>query len=293
MHKVLHSNLVVIVLLAVATPVVAQPKCPWLVLPPIPSLPHAQRSGMAPVNGMHMWYAVFGHGKPVILVHGGLANANWWGLQVPALVKQHYRVIVLDSRGQGHSTRGNAAMSYHLMATDVLGLMDYLHIHKAALVGWSDGAIIGLDIAVHNPDRLTKLFAFGANSQPSGMKDSSERTAAQNAVVAEYSRLMKSGYEKMSPTPGNFITFHPEMTHLWKTEPNFTSAQLQSIRVPTWIVDGDHDEIIKRSDADYLFSEIPGAEELILPGVSHFAFLQNPGESNAAILHFLKWQPEK
>ncbi len=142
----------------------------WQVLPPTPTLPKAAVSGYAPVDDIRIWYAEFGHGAPVILLHGGLANADYWGNQVRAL-EGRYRVIVMDSRGHGRSTRNAKPFGYDLMAQDVLGLMGYLHIPKAAIVGWSDGAIIGLDLAIHHPDRLTKLFAFAANSDPSGVKD--------------------------------------------------------------------------------------------------------------------------
>src|SRR5579872_3344818 len=131
----------------------------WMTLPPTPVLPPASTSGYAPVNGIRVWYATFGSGEPVILLHGGLANANYWGLQVRALAP-HYRVIVMDSRGHGRSSRDTRPFGYDLMADDVIGLMDYLGIPKAAIVGWSDGAIIGLDIAQRHPQRLTKLFAF-------------------------------------------------------------------------------------------------------------------------------------
>ena len=80
---------------------------------------------------------------------------------------------MLDSRGHGRSTRTETPIGYDLMASDVLALMDK-RIPKAALVGWSDGAIIGLDIAIHHPERLTRLFAFAANSDPSGVKDVSQ-----------------------------------------------------------------------------------------------------------------------
>lgn len=152
----------------------------WEQLPPTPDLPKPERSGTVAVNGIRIWYAVFGHGSPVILVHGGFGNSNYWGLQIPVLARQH-EVIALDSRGHGRSTRTSEPITYHLMATDVLALMDALHIPNAALVGWSDGAIIGLDIAIHHPERLTKLFAFGANSDTSGAKD-----ASKNAVYRSY-----------------------------------------------------------------------------------------------------------
>src|SRR5579862_4344552 len=106
----------------------------WLTLPPTPSLPQAAQSGTAPVNGIKIWYAVFGQGEPVILLHGGLANADYWGHQVRAL-QPHYRVVVMDSRGHGRSTRDARPYGYDLMADDVVGLMDFLKIDKAAIVG--------------------------------------------------------------------------------------------------------------------------------------------------------------
>ena len=78
---------------------------PWMVLPPTPTLPKADVSGTAPVNGIKIWYAEFGQGEPVLFVHGGLANSNYFGNQVRALVAAHYKVIVMDSRGHGRSSR--------------------------------------------------------------------------------------------------------------------------------------------------------------------------------------------
>ncbi|MFZ0729058.1 MAG: alpha/beta fold hydrolase, partial [Methylovirgula sp.] len=163
-----RSLVVILVVFAFGQPASAAPQ--WLTLPPTPTLPKALQSGLAPVNGIKIWYAVFGHGRPVLLLHGGLANSDYWGNQVRALEKR-YRVVVMDSRGHGRSTRDEQPYSYDLMASDVLGLMDHLKIKEAAIVGWSDGAIIGLDIAMHHPARVSKLFAFAANSDPSGVAD--------------------------------------------------------------------------------------------------------------------------
>ena len=90
-------------LLAVVAPVFAAEPL-WLQLPPTPHLPKPAAEGFAPVNGIKLHYESFGRGEPVILLHGGLANVNYWGNQVPELAK-HYRVIVMDSRGHGRSTR--------------------------------------------------------------------------------------------------------------------------------------------------------------------------------------------
>jgi len=270
----------VAILLALFTgSAVAQPQ--WLTLPPTPSLPPALHSGMAPVNGIKIWYAEFGQGEPVILLHGGLANANYWGEQIPTLAA-HYRVIVMDSRGHGRSTRNAQPFGYDLMASDVIGLMDFLHIRKAAIIGWSDGAILGLDIAIHHPERLTKVFAFAANSDPSGVSD-----IVHSPVFIAYIARAQKEYEALSPTPREYAAFCSQIEKMWATQPNFTAAQLEAISVPVWIVDADHDEAIKRENTEFMAAHIPGAGLLLQPEVSHFSFIQDPQQFNADVLHFL------
>ncbi len=270
------------VLLAVASPVHAA--SPWLVLPPTPQLPKAEQSGYAPVNGIKIWYATFGHGAPVILLHGGLANANYWGKQVAAL-EPHYRVIVMDSRGHGRSTRDARPFGYDLMATDVVGLMDQLKISKAAIVGWSDGAIIGLDIAIHHPERLDGLFAFAANSNPSGVKD-----VNKSPVFTAFIQRASKEYETLSPTPREYQSFLAQITKMWNTQP-FFDAELGHIHLSVVIADADHDEAIKRENTLFMADHIPNAELLLLPGVSHFGFIQDPEQFTFAIEHFLERLP--
>jgi len=257
----------------------AQPQ--WLTLPPTPSLPTPVNSGYAPVNGIKIWYATFGSGPPVILLHGGLANSDYWGKLAPALLP-HYRVVVMDSRGHGRSSRDAQPYGYDLMASDVLALMDFLKIDKAALVGWSDGAIIGLDIAIHHPERLSKLFAFAANSDPSGVKD-----VDKSPVFTAFIARAKQEYQKLSPTPTQYDAFLAQITKMWATQPHWTADDLAGIKVPTWIVDADHDEAIERANTLFMADHIPGSGLLIQPQVSHFSFLQDPQQFNADVLHFL------
>jgi len=254
----------------------------WLTLPPTPSLPKPAESGFAPVNGIRVWYAEFGRGEPVLLLHGGLANSNYWGNQVPALAES-YRVIVVDSRGHGRSTHDERPYGYDLMASDVLGLMDFLKLPKAAVVGWSDGAILGLDIAIHHPERLSKLFAFAANSDPSGVAD-----IAQSTVFNAYIARAEKEYQVLSPTPDQYKSFVDQISKMWETEPHFTAEQLRVIRVPTWIVDADHDEAIKRENTEFMANEIPDAGLLLQPQVSHFSFLQDPRQFTGDVLHFME-----
>ena len=257
----------------------------WLNLPPTPGLPSAAQSGYAEINGVKIWYAVFGHGQPVLLLHGGLANSNYWGNLVPAL-SNDYQVVVMDSRGHGRSSRSSEPLGYDLMASDVLALMDFLKLDKAAIIGWSDGAIIGLDIAIHHPERLTKLFAFAANSDPDGVAD-----VSQSQVFNAYMARAKAEYQSLSPTPAEYDSFMAQVTKMWETQPHFSAENLHGIRTTTWIVDGDHDEAIKRSNTLFMADQIPGSGLLIQPKVSHFSFLQDATQFNADVLHFLKEAP--
>jgi len=272
--------LVLLLWLLAGPTLAAEPQ--WLTLPPTPALPQAAQSGLAPVNGIKIWYASFGQGDPVILLHGGLANSNYWGEQVRALMPR-YRVIVMDSRGHGRSSRDERPFGYDLMAEDVVGLMDFLKVPKAALVGWSDGAIIGLDIAMKHPERLTRLFAFAANSDPSGVAD-----IASSPVFNAYIARAEKEYEALSPTPKDYKPFLDQIGKMWETQPNWTAVDLKKIAVPTWIVDADHDEAIKRENTEFMAANIPGAGLLIQPKVSHFSFIQDPAQFNADLLHFLE-----
>jgi pimeloyl-ACP methyl ester carboxylesterase len=253
----------------------------WLNLPPTPTLPKATQSGFAPVNGIKVWYAVYGRGDPVILLHGGLANANYWGHQVRAL-QRHYQVIVMESRGHGRSSRNQEPYGYDLMASDVVALLDHLKIRKVAIVGWSDGAIIGLDIAMKHPERVSKLFAFAANSDPSGVAD-----IANSDVFNAYIARAGEEYKRLSPTPTEYKDFVADITKMWESQPKWTASDLAAIKVPTWIVDGDHDEAIKRENTEFMAASIPGAGLLIQPQVSHFSFLQDPEQFNDDLLRFL------
>ncbi|HEY1798895.1 MAG TPA: alpha/beta hydrolase [Stellaceae bacterium] len=272
---------VILFLFATAAARAAEPQ--WMALPATPTLPQATQSGLAPINGIKVWYATFGKGEPVILLHGGLANSNYWGLLVRALAPK-YRVIVMDSRGHGRSTRDDRPYGYDLMASDVIGLMDFLKLPKAALVGWSDGAILGLDIAMHHSDRLSRLFAFAANSDPSGVAD-----IAKSPVFNAYIARAEAEYVALSPTPTEYKPFLDQIGKMWETQPNWSAADLQKITTPTWIVDADHDEAIKRENTEFIAANIPGSGLLLMPEVSHFAFLQDPAQFNADVLHFLEY----
>lgn len=260
----------------------AQAEERWETLPEPAAMPTPTESGYAPVNGIEMYYATFGSGDPVLLIHGGLGHADIWASQVAELSRTH-KVIVADSRGHGRSSRNEQPYGYELMASDYIALLDYLKIDKTALVGWSDGGIIGIDIALNHPERLTKLYAQAANVTTDGV----DPGVATNKTFGAYIERSGKDYAKMSKTPGEYDAFVAQISKMWETQPNWTKEQLAKITTPTAIVAGDHDEAIKREHTDYMASVIPSAKEIILPNASHFAMLQAPDEYTKSVLEFI------
>jgi pimeloyl-ACP methyl ester carboxylesterase len=254
----------------------------WQTLPLFPPMPKADVSGYAPVNHIQMYYAVYGRGEPLIMLHGGLGHSDVWGNQIPVFA-QHFKVITADSRGHGRSTRSSQPYSYGLMATDVLALMDDLKIDKASIVGWSDGGIIGIDIAINHPERLNRLFAFGANTNAAGLRPDIDKSA----VFTKYIAVAGEDYKRLSKTPDQYDVFVKQISEMWATQPNYKPEQLVKILVPVAIADGEHDEAIRQEHNVETAKAIPTAKLVILPGVSHFAFVQKPASFNQAVLDFL------
>jgi pimeloyl-ACP methyl ester carboxylesterase len=125
-------------------------------------LPLTQDQGYVEHDGARIWYATYGSDLPVILLHGGLGHSGNWGYQVPALLRSGYRAVVIDSRGHGRSTRDARPFRYELMASDVSAVMDALHLEQAGLVGWSDGAVIALILAMQAPPALRACSSLPA-----------------------------------------------------------------------------------------------------------------------------------
>ncbi len=169
------------------------------------------------------------------------------------------------------------------MASDYLALLDYLKIGRTALVGWSDGGIIGIDIALHHPERLTRLFAQAANVEPQG----TDAGVLRNRTFLQFLERARRDYQRLSRTPDQYDAFVAQISRMWRTQPRWTRQELSGITVPTAIVAGDHDEAIPRAQTDYIASAIPGAKEIILPDTSHFALLQAPDEYSRAVLDFI------
>lgn len=249
-----------------------------------PFLPVTNECGYVEHEDARIWYAAYGSGSPVVLLHGGLGHSGNWGCQLPALVEGGYRAILIDSRGHGRSTRDAKPFTYELMASDVLAVMDALQLETATFVGWSDGAAIALILAMTNFKRVSAVLFFGCNMDPSGVRPISEPCPVVARMFARHAK----DYARLSATPEQFDAFASAVGTMMETQPNYSSRDLARIRVPVTIVHSVHDEFIEREHAEYLARSIPAAELVVLEEVSHFAPLQRPEQFNDAMLAFLR-----
>jgi pimeloyl-ACP methyl ester carboxylesterase len=242
---------------------------------------------MAPIDDIRMYYETHGDGIPLVLLHGGLGSTSHWREQIPVL-SHHYRVIALDSRGQGRSTTSEQPISIALMASDVIALMDYLDVPRAHILGLSDGGNIGLHLAIHHPDRLLTVIAYGANYLPSGVRSD----VGENERFKEVIQQAAEEYQELSPHPEGWDALFENIGHMWATEPNFTAEEFAGVTVPVLILAGEDDEAILTEHTREMAGLIPTATLTLLPDSGHFGLWDEPDEFNEIVLEFLA-QPER
>ena len=261
----------------------AEAKPRWQELPLPPPLPEPAAQGEVVVDGAHIHYATYGKGTPVLLLHGGLGSGEQFGFQVPALADS-YQLVLIDTRGHGRSTLTKTKLTYHLMAEDVIAVMDKLELPHAAIVGWSDGGEIGLDLAIHHPARLSKLFVIAANYDVHGSKARGDHTE----TFARYGAKCRKDYGKLSAKDQRkWDELVDAMTPVWHATTVFTKDQLRAITVPTVVADGDHDEIIELAQVKEMATLIPKGRLVVFENASHFAMWQDPTSVNHALVEFL------
>ncbi len=279
---VLACVLAAAILLLAPRPARAGARPRWETLPLPPALPAPADRGSVDVDGARIAYAIYGKGEPVVLLHGGLGNSGHFGFQLPALVDR-FQVIAIDSRGQGRSTRTPTTITYDLMATDVIAVLDHLHIARASVVGWSDGGEVALKLGIKFPDRVHRLFVFGANYDASGSKARGSRSA----TFAAYLQKCRADYQRLLRTTRGFDELVAALLPLWRMPSGITRDQLRAIQAPVVIADGDHDEIILIEQIEEMAHLIPHGKLVIFPDTSHFALWQDPAAFNQAMLDFL------
>src|SRR4051812_34449021 len=279
---VVQFALVLACVLVALAPGSASARPRWETLPLPPALPKPADRGSVNIDGARIAYAIYGKGEPVVLLHGGLGNSGHFGFQLPALIDR-FQVIAIDSRGQGRSTRTPAPLTYDLMATDVIAVLDHLHIARASVVGWSDGGEVALKLGIRFPDRVHRLFIFGANYDASGSKARGSRAATFTA----YMQKCRADYQRLLRTTRGFDQLTAALLPLWRTPSGITRDQLRAIQAPVAVADGDHDEIILIEQIEEMARLIPRGKLVVFPDTSHFALWQDPAAFNQAMLDFL------
>ena len=228
-------------------------------------------------------------GQPVLLLHGGIGSADDWAAQVPALLAAGRRVVALDCRARGRSTWGDEPLTFEVMTADTLAVLDVLDIAQTDLVGWSDGAILGLEMAIQHRERLRQLVLYGGLAR-------ADRSVAEPVMTpgfeAAFARL-SSDYLRLSPHPERFPELEDALFALYAIAPNFPDDELRGITTPTLVLDGAEEELILPGEPERMAALIPDSHLVIMPGTGHFAPFEQPEEFNCIVLEFLVKKAEE
>lgn len=214
--------------------------------------------GFIDVNGVKIYYEIYGEGQPLLVLHGNGGSIENAGIFYPELSKK-FKVIAIDSRGQGRSGDADTALTYELMAADINAVMEKLQVDSAFIWGHSDGAILGLILAMDYPKRVKKLLAYGANLQP----DSS-------AIGPWAVRGMERDFRKSTDAK------EKKLVSLMLDHPNIPFSKLSQIKIPVLVMAGDRD-IIRAEHTLQIFQHIPNSQLSIIPGATHSAAWEKKG----------------
>ncbi len=226
------------------------------------------------VRGIKMYCEIYGQGKPLLLIHGNGGSIAAFRENIPFFSKK-YRVIALDSRAQGKTMDTNDSLSFEMMADDEAALLDALHIDSAYVLGWSDGGINALLLAMRHPEKVIRLASTGANLWPDS-----------TAIVPADWRSAKIMFDTTHTE-----TFTAQQKNDWKLflldwyQPNISLQQLHAIKCPSLIVGGDHD-VIRVEHTMLIAQNIPHAYLWILPNSGHATLMEHRDEFNKKVDDF-------
>lgn len=259
-----------------------------LLLPVV--LPALVRAGPPPgrhfeARGIRTYYELHGKGTPLLLIHGGAGNGLQFSKQVSDFAR-HHRLIVPDCCDQGRTSCRADTLTYHEMAEDMIALLDHLGIRRVDVMGWSDGANIGLDLAMNHPDRVNHVVTFGANFSPGGLREP-DRTWAANATPESLGTGTRDGWTQLAPDTSRYVEAMTRVLALWRTQPDWTPTDLGRIRAKVLVCAGEND-VIRLDHTEALAKAIPGAQLWIVPGASHGAMIERPDLVNPRVLEFLR-----
>lgn len=271
MKKNLHS-VVILVLLVIPVSIFSQQQ--KKTVPVIKYGSNARAGKYIATRGIKIYYEIYGKGKPLLMIHGNGGSLGNFKYQIPYFEKS-YKVIAVDSRAQGKSIDKGDSLTYNMMADDFNALLDSLHIDSACVIGWSDGGINGLLLAIRHPDKVKKLAITGANLVP----DTSVFDPAGNAFISGMMAQLRAA--KQDDNTRNSL----KLIHMMEVEPNIPLSDLQKIKCPVLVMGGDHD-VIKPAHTLQIFENIPQAYLWIFPASGHATLQRYKDEFNNKVQDF-------
>lgn len=254
-------------------------------------------SGYAPVNGLKMYYEIQGNGKPIVLLHGSYMNIGMnYGELIPQLAKTR-KVIALELQGHGRTADIGRPFSYDAMADDVAGLLQFLKIEKADILGYSLGATIALDFTIRHPAMTDHLVFISAAYKSDGWSEEARKIfLSMNADFLEKTPL-KAEYDRLAPDKGHWRDF---VTTLMKfdAEPfDLGADKVKAIQSPVLIINGDNDGVDLHHVADMyhlcgggVFADnkgLPKSRLAIIPASSHVTLMMQTDKLMPLITAFL------
>lgn len=229
----------------------------------------------ATINGIKLYYEIYGRGEPLLLLHGNNESMNSFQHQVDEFAKK-YKVIALDSRGQGNSTADSIKLTYELFADDVNKLLEYLNLQNVNIIGWSDGGNTGLILAMKRPDKVKKLAVVGAVLY-------NNSTSIDGSTNAEIQKQVKQ-MEKAN-TSKNDMDYRLKVLLL--TEPNINPDSLKTIKVPVLVMAGEKD-VVKEQHTKLIAERLPNSQLVIFKNAGHYAPKEIPEVFNKTVLEFFE-----
>lgn len=225
-------------------------------------------------RGFRMYYETYGKGEPLLIVHGNGGSINNFLYQIP-FFSQHYKVILADSRAQGKSVDTKDSLSYEMITDDLNALLDTLHLDSCYVIGWSDGGIEGLMLAIHHPEKVKKLAVTGANLSPD--------TSAVDAFAYNWAIGENASLQSKTKTPE--VKNQIKLAHLLSYEPHIPLTQLKTISCPTLVIGGDHD-VIRPKHTMLIAGNIPNSALWILPQSGHSTPIFYKDDFNKVVYRF-------
>ena len=234
----------------------------------------------ANINGIRIYYEEYGKGEPLLLLHGNSSSISLFENQIPVFSKK-YKVIAVDTRGQGKSGDDGRRYTYDLFAEDMNALLDHLKLDSVNIVGWSDGGNTGLIMAMRYPSKVKKLVAMGAVIFI-------DNTVVDKWVFKLLHKEEKEILQEKFPPDSNRL----RLIELLLTEPKHSFAELDKIKCPVLIIAGEKD-VVKENHTKAIAAAIPGSTLMIVPKATHYFPSEDPAAFNKAVINFFDKKTEK